>query len=109
MSGFHTGLFENIVLSVGQQMVLNAMLQIGGITQQVTVTSEAPLVDTSTAQVSGLVAERQVKDLPLNGHSFDNLITLNPGTMNGTALKQGTTSTSGPGPEDAAAKKALAK
>src|SRR5436189_143997 len=34
-----------------------------------------------TASVSGLVGEREVKDLPLNGRSFDNLITLNPGAV----------------------------
>jgi hypothetical protein len=38
-------------------------------------------------QIGGLVGERQVKDLPLNGRSFDNLITLNPATVNSTALK----------------------
>ena len=57
--GFQTRVMENIELVVGQQLVLNAALQVGEITQQVTVTAEAALVDTSTSQVSGLVAERQ--------------------------------------------------
>ena len=87
MAGFQTNVRENFELVVGQKLVLNTALQVGEITQQVTVTGEAPLVNTSTAQVSGLVAEREVKDLPLNGRSFDNLITLNPGTVNATALK----------------------
>ena len=56
---------ENVELVVGQQLVLNTALQVGEIAQQVTVTGEAALVDTSTSQVAGLVAERQVKDLPL--------------------------------------------
>ena len=87
MAGFQTNVRENFALVVGQQLVLNTALEVGEITQQVTVTGEAPLVNTSTAQVSGLVAEREVKDLPLNGRSFDNLITLNPGAVNATALK----------------------
>ena len=97
LDGFQTNIRENIELVVGQQLVMNVALQIGEITQQVTVTSEAPLVDTSTAQVAGLVAERQVKDLPLNGRSFDNLITLNPGTVNTTAAVQGVSSSTGTG------------
>src|SRR5439155_21347991 len=63
----------------------------------VTVASEAQLVETSTAQVSGLVEERQVRDLPLNGRSFDNLISLNPVMVNSSAMKQNTSSSSGPG------------
>jgi Carboxypeptidase regulatory-like domain len=97
-SGFQTRVIENVELVVGQELVLNAALQIGQVTQQVTITSEAPLVDaTSTSQVSGLVAERQVKDLPLNGRSFDNLIALNPVMVNSSAIKQTTSSSTGPG------------
>jgi carboxypeptidase family protein len=96
--GFQTRVMENVELVVGQELVLNTALQIGQVTQQVTITSEAPLVDaTSTSQVSGLVAERQVKDLPLNGRSFDNLIALNPVMVNSSAIKQTTSSSTGPG------------
>src|SRR6266581_1525949 len=95
--GFQTSVVENIELVVGQEFVLNAALEVGQLTQQVTVTSEAPLVDTSTSQISGLVAERQVKDLPLNGRSFDNLISLNPVMVNSSAIKQTTSSSTGPG------------
>ena len=42
-----------------------------------------------TTDISGLVGERQVKDLPLNGRSFDLLLTLNPGVVNFTAEKTG--------------------
>src|SRR5712692_8086262 len=97
LPGFQTRIVENIELVVGQEFVLNATLQVGGLAEQVTVESEAQLVDTSTAQVSGLVAERQVKDLPLNGRSFDNLISLNPVMVNSSAIKQTTSSSTGPG------------
>jgi hypothetical protein len=52
------------------------------------------VVNTTTASVAGMVDERQVKDLPLNGRSFDNLITLNPGAINYSAMKSANTSTS---------------
>src|SRR5437016_7738256 len=97
LSGFQTRVVENIELVVGQEFVLNTTLEVGGLAEQVTVASEIPLVDTSTAQVSGLVAEREVKDLPLNGRSFDNLISLNPVNVNSSAIKQTTSSSTGPG------------
>ena len=97
MKGFQTSIRDGIDLVVGQQLTLNSALKIGEVAEQVTVTGEAPLVDTSTAQVSGLVGERQVKDLPLNGRSFDNLITLNPAMVNTTAIKGGASSSTGPG------------
>ena len=83
--GFRATVQSGLNLVVGQEAVINLALQIGTVTEQVTVTAEAPLVNTTTASVSGLVGERQVRDLPLNGRSFDRLITLNPGTVNYTS------------------------
>ena len=96
-AGFQTSVRENIDLVVGQELVLNTALQLGEVTQQVTVTGEAPLVNLSTAQVSGLVGEREVRELPLNGRSFDNLLTLNPGAINTSSIVIGASSSSSPG------------
>src|ERR1035437_4494012 len=85
--GFKAEVQSGINLVVGQQAVVNLKLEVGAVQRAVTVTAEAPLVNTSTASVSGLVGEKQVKDLPLNGRSFDNLITLNAGAVNFTAMK----------------------
>src|SRR6185369_2727296 len=52
-------------------------------------------VDVTTASVSGVVTERQIKELPLNGRSFDNLITLNPGAINYTYKSPGTVTSQG--------------
>jgi carboxypeptidase family protein len=91
-AGFKAAVQAGINLVVGQQAVLNLKLEVGEVQQQVTVTGEVPLVNTTTASVSGLVGEREVKELPLNGRSFDMLITLNAGASNFTAMKvtQGT-------------------
>ncbi|MBI4458675.1 MAG: carboxypeptidase regulatory-like domain-containing protein [Acidobacteria bacterium] len=86
-TGFKAAVRTGINLSVGQEAVLNLQLEVGDLFQQVTISAEAPLVNTTTAPVSGLVGERQVKDLPLNGRSFDNLITLNTGAINYSAMK----------------------
>src|SRR6266436_1176181 len=73
---------SGITLVVGQQAVVNITLEVGNVEQRVNVTAEAPLVNTTLSSTSGLVSEREVKDLPLNGRSFDQLLTLNTGTAN---------------------------
>ena len=93
-TGFKAAVRTGINLEVGQQAVVNLKLEIGEFIQQVQVSEEAPVVNTTTASVAGIVDERQVKDLPLNGRSFDNLITLNPGAINYSAMKSANTSTS---------------
>jgi hypothetical protein len=55
------------------------------------VNGEAPIVNTTTRDVSGLVGERQVKELPLNGRSYDLLLQLNAGIVNFTSQKTGGT------------------
>src|SRR5713101_4816433 len=95
-AGFKAALQTGISLAVGQEAVVTLKLAVGAVQEQVTVTEAAQLVNTTTASVSGLVGERQVKDLPLNGRSFDNLIALNPGAVNDT-LKAGPSIGSGEG------------
>jgi Carboxypeptidase regulatory-like domain/TonB-dependent Receptor Plug Domain len=92
-TGFKAVVRTGIRLDVAQQAVANLVMEVGDLAQQVTVSAENPVVNTTTAPVSGLVGEREVKDLPLNGRSFDNLITLNPGAIN-YGLKSANTSTS---------------
>src|ERR1700686_5423256 len=83
--GFRKEVRSGINLAVGQEASLNLTLQVGSIDQQVTVTGEAPLVNTTLSSTSGLITESQVKDLPLNGRSFDQLLTLNAGVVNNSS------------------------
>ena len=96
-TGFKAAVQTGITLVVGQQAVVNVRLEVGEVQQTVTVTAEAAVVNTTTSSVSGLVGEKEVKDLPLNGRSFDNLITLNPGTVNFTSKTTSASSGSGAG------------
>jgi hypothetical protein len=93
-NGFKSVVRTGISLEVGQQAVVNLRLEVGEFVQEISVSEDAPVVNTTTASVSGMVGERQIKDLPLNGRSFDDLITLNPGTINYSPLKSANTSTS---------------
>jgi hypothetical protein len=84
---------SGIHLVIGQEAVVNAQLEVGPLSQDVVVSADAPLVNTTTAAMAGLVGEREVKDLPLNGRSFDALLALNPSAIN-YGLKSSQTSTS---------------
>src|SRR6266853_4273662 len=83
--GFRREVRRGIALAVAQEAVVDVTLQVGSIDQQVTVTAETPLVNTTLSSTSGLITESQVKDLPLNGRSFDQLLTLNVGVSNATS------------------------
>ena len=83
--GFRREVRRGIELVVAQEAVVNLVLQLGNLEQQVTVTEAAPLVNTTLASTSGLISENQIKDMPLNGRSFDQLLTLNTGTTNYTS------------------------
>ena len=94
MSGFQPETRRQIALVLGQRQAVDFVLRVSGLRETVQVTEQAPGVAVSTSDVSGLVGERQVKDLPLNGRSFDNLLTLNTGIVNVTAQRAGGVGTS---------------
>jgi hypothetical protein len=93
-TGFKSASRTGLHLQVAQAAVVNFKLEIGDLVQQVTVAEDAPVVNATPFSTTGIVGEREVKDLPLNGRSFDTLIALNPGTINFSALKSANTSTS---------------
>ncbi len=78
-----------ITLTIGQSLQLNFALIVAGAKQEVVVDADGPSVNTTTQQTAGLVDERQVKELPLNGRSYDELLTLNPATVNYTGERSG--------------------
>jgi hypothetical protein len=80
-SGFETSASQEITLNVGQAAVVNFELKVGSTQQVVTVESGAPLVNTQDASVSTVVDRRFVGNLPLNGRTFQSLITLSAGTV----------------------------
>src|SRR5437870_5105733 len=81
LPGFQTEVRSGITLSVGRSAVINFALKVGQISDKVTITEEAPLVESTTAAMSSLVDERTIRDLPLNGRSWDNLALLQPGVV----------------------------
>ena len=87
--GFSETVLQGVNLAAGQSAATDLVLRIGESSQQITVNGDAKLADVNAAHVSGLVGERQVQDLPLNGRSYDELLALNPGVVNFTWEKTG--------------------
>ncbi len=93
-AGFRTEIKTGITLAIGQRAEVNLMLDLGGTQQSISVEETSMQLAVTTADFSGLVGETQVKDLPLNGRSYDQLLTLNPGVVNYTSQRAGGIGTS---------------
>ncbi|MDT7687398.1 MAG: hypothetical protein QOE46_157 [Acidobacteriota bacterium] len=78
-TGFKTERRENVKLNVGDKLGVDVVLQAGQVSDVVTVTAEAPLVQTETSERSSVVSGREVTELPLSGRNFTELATLTPG------------------------------
>ncbi|HEX5227347.1 MAG TPA: carboxypeptidase-like regulatory domain-containing protein [Bryobacteraceae bacterium] len=87
--GFQEAVRAGVQLLVNQSATVDLALQVGESSQQITVHEDAPQVGVSTTDVSGVINNLQIRDLPLNGRSYDQLLTLNPGVMNFTWEKTG--------------------
>lgn len=94
LDGFKTATRVGLVLQVGQRVDLPITLTIGAAAETVTVSGKVPLINTSTAEVSEVIDNRQVVQLPLNGRQFLQLAQLTdgvivpPGGTRGAALEQ---------------------
>ncbi len=80
LTGFKTYVQQNVKVNVGEDYSMHAVLEIGDVAETVTVVGGADLVNTSDAQVSTTIEQRQIQDLPLNGRNPMALITLQAGT-----------------------------
>ncbi len=80
-AGFRTAT-RSVQLSVDQRLQADVSLEIGNVTDQVTVSSEAPLLETASSEVGNVREEKQVVDLPLNTRNFTQLVDLAPGVNN---------------------------
>src|SRR6266700_1045130 len=79
--GFSTVVRKGITLTVGSESVIDFSMPVGQAQQTVTVEGQASQVETSSAAVSNLVEATQMRELPLNGRNFAQLLTLAPGVQ----------------------------
>ena len=80
LPGFEPAVRDDVELSVGASVTLDLRMRLAGVAETVTVTGEAPLVDTTTSRIGGVIDRRQVEELPVNGRNFVDLTMLAPGS-----------------------------
>jgi len=98
--GFKTFERKNILVEVGKDVRIDAVLQPGSTTETITITEEVPMVDTTSTTLGGTISNEIINDLPLNGRNYQNLVSLRPGTMIYPGGGPWTQSTNGIRPED---------
>jgi len=90
MAGFKTSINKGITVEINQVVTINSTLQIGQAKELVEVTTEAPLVDTTTTQLGAIVNNRSVNELPLNARDSYQFLQLQPGVQSQLGSSGGT-------------------
>jgi len=81
LAGFQTVEHRGIRLTLGQDAVADVSLEIGKMTEELVVAGDVSRVNLTSGAVTGLVGEKEIRDLPLNGRSFQQLALLQPGVQ----------------------------
>jgi outer membrane receptor protein involved in Fe transport len=81
LTGFKKNLQRGVNVDLNQVVTVNSVLQVGAAKETVEVTSEAPLVDTTSTQLGAVMGAQQVSNLPLNTRDTYQLLQLQPGVM----------------------------
>jgi len=98
--GFKTFERKNVLLEVGKDVRVDAVLQPGSTNETIVITEEVPMVDTTSTTLGGTLSNEIINDLPLNGRNYQNLISLRPGTSIYPGGGPWTQTTNGIRPED---------
>lgn len=98
--GFAKVLRPNVQIQVATDVTLDFSLQPGNVEQELTVTEETPLLNTTSATLGGTLSNKEIIELPLNGRNYENLLQLRPGVVRYPGGGFSTTSADGLRAED---------
>ncbi|HEX2662458.1 MAG TPA: TonB-dependent receptor [Candidatus Acidoferrum sp.] len=80
-TGFETSVVHNVTLSAATTATQNVQLQIGQVSQEVTIEVDTPVIDASTIAMGQVIDAKTTQEIPLNGRHFVDLSLLTPGTV----------------------------
>ena len=98
--GFKSSERPSVTIEVATDVRADFSLQPGNVSETVTVSSEIPLLNTTSSTLGGTLSNQEINDLPLNGRNYENLLQLRPGVMRYPGGGFSTTSTDGLRAED---------
>jgi hypothetical protein len=81
LPGFAKAVHESIVVAIGRDLIVDVQMSVSGLAESISVVGETASVDLGVATAGGVVTTRQIGELPLNGRSFMQLATLQPGVV----------------------------
>jgi hypothetical protein len=94
LAGFQRLVRDRVVVQVGQLQTLDVTLSVGGLTEEIRVAAEVPLLQASNAEISDIITNQEVVQIPLNGRNFmalaqlSDAVVIPPGGTRGEALQQ---------------------
>jgi len=91
--GFVSHRVSELVLQIAQEAAVNVILQVGSVSESITVEASGAAVETRTGTVGTEISEKMITDLPLNGRNVLQLLAITPGTLDASAsaFNQGAT------------------
>ena len=81
-AGFNTAKFDQVVLAVGQSRTLDAQLSVGTVSTSIEVAADVTPIEQTNAEIGVVIAEQQIRNIPLNGRHWASLMQLAPGAVN---------------------------
>ncbi|MSO21470.1 MAG: hypothetical protein EXQ56_13635 [Acidobacteria bacterium] len=90
-TGFQSKIQQGLRIAVGDEAVLSISLEVGSVTESVSVTAEAPIVNTTSGSLGNLVSAETIANLPLDGRNFNDLTLLQPGVAENRGTSTGGT------------------
>jgi hypothetical protein len=100
LKGFKVFERKNVQVEVGKDARVDAVLQTGSQTETITISEDAPMMDTTSTTLGGTISNQTINEIPLNGRNYQNLLTLRPGTTVYPGGGPWTQTTNGARPED---------
>ncbi|HYK20897.1 MAG TPA: TonB-dependent receptor [Pyrinomonadaceae bacterium] len=79
--GFSNSTVENVELTLNRTLTLNLELEVSGVKEQVSITSELLVIDSTSAATGTTVTPQQIRDMPVNGRNYLDLLQLVPGAV----------------------------
>jgi len=95
LAGFATRTREGVLLALGRSVTMDFTLALSAATEEVTVSGNVPLVDVGRTEVSTVVSQQFIDNLPINGRNFIGFSVITPGVSTDKTPQQGASATSG--------------